>query len=160
MKKLLATIAIVGLAASFANAQVELGLEGSDFVLSNNGSEAVGLLGLNVSSADGGLVAPENGGPLFAFTLPSTANLVSVGNLGTAYELGGGASKVVTGVQYTGSTDDKGDWSNFAGSSTGGASGVSDVAFPTLPPNNTPEPAGGLLAAFAVMGLLGFRRRR
>lgn len=158
MKTLFASIAMVGLVAGFASA-VELSLDGSDFKITNTGGADVELLGLNVASEDGGLVAPENGGPLFAFTLPSNEKLVALGNLGNAYTLAPGAS-AVTGVGYSGSVDDKGDWSNFVASEFGTAGGTDPVSFPTLPPNNTPEPASGLLAAFSLMGLLGFRRRR
>lgn len=153
MKKLLATIAIVGLAASFAQAQIELNLDGGEFTIKNIGGDTEGLLGLDVKSADGGLVAPEGGGPLFAFTLPSTVNAVSLGNLGTTYDLAAGAT-AKTGVQYTGTSSILQPGTNFAGSSTGGQGGVTGVAFPI------PEPASGLMAAFALMGLLGFRRRR
>ena len=154
MKSTLRVISFLALAAQISTAQnVHLDLNDrvgpDEFVLKNTGSEPFGLLGVTISSMDGGLSIPELGGPLFQFTLPSTPNMVTLGNLGAPYVLEPSA-RVGTGITYSGSS--RIFSANFEGSSFGHAGGTEAFGF-------YPEPSGALMAWLGLMGLLACRRR-
>ena len=149
MKSIFTSLAIVALTALFAHAQVA-GTVNEDgiIVISGNGEEAAGV---DINSAGGHLVPVDGGAAPFAFFLSNTANQITWGNLGTAVTLEG---EWVTGAGYTGD-DPAGDITATWGS------GVTPVAFPVTggtpvePPSEViPEPATGILAAFAFRILM------
>jgi len=155
MKTILASLAVFSLAASFAHAQVT-GAINSDgfFVITGNGEVAAGV---DLISADGLLIpaADPPGAAPFQFLLSNTASQITWGNLGAGVTLDG---EFVTGAGYTGD-----DPANDLTAAWG--DGSNPVAFPIGAPaapvdEIIPEPATGILSAFAVIGMLGFRRRR
>ena len=152
MRILFASIALVGLLASFATAQerVELNLDGTNFTARNKTDADIPLVAFEVTSLDGGLDAGD--GSPFPITLLNTPNQVSLGAL-APITLEAGAT-LSTSVTYSGNSSILDPAPNFAGSQVGVTGGVEPVSFPI------PEPASGVLAAFGLLGILGFRRRR
>ena len=116
-------------------------------------SSPVEAAGLDFQSAGGLLVpVPEaTGAAPFTFFLSNTVNQITWGNLGTTVTIEG---QLTTAAGYSGTQADldAGDLTTFWGN------GPEPVAFPTG--EIVPEPASGMLAIFAVLGFLGFRKRR
>ena len=153
MKKVLATIAVLGLFAGLAHAQSELSLQdgGENLVLTNKGTEAVaGVRGLEIVSAGNHL--NNSGAGSFGFVLGNTAGKVTLGALADVAFAPGAV--LTTGTTYSGP---KGV-AEFAEDLDATRLGVGTSQVPVTFP--VPEPATGLMAAFAVLGLLGIRRRR
>ena len=113
--------------------------------------EGVELLGIDLISAAGNLV-PDSPGDLdasaspFAFTLSNAEDQVTYGNLTDPVLLDG---ELVLGLKYAG---DSADFAADMSGSWGGPVADGTIAF-------VPEPNGYLMALFAVIGLLGWRRR-
>ncbi len=159
MKKFAIALMITALTALAAQAQ---GVEGS---ITDDGKVAitvdgsVAMSGLNLKSA-GGYFVPIPPGTTsapaapFTFLLANNANNVSYAAIpGSTVAVEG---TLITDVGYTG--DAAGVTDDMAASAYGNAA-FQQVTFPTTAPV-VPEPATGILAAIAGLGLLGFRRRR
>ena len=151
MKKLISALAIVALVATAVQAQVAGVVDGGKITVSAD--PAVNAAGLDLISAGGNLVpAADNNAAPFTFLLSNTANQVTYGNLGTTVEIGPGGLELTAGYNGNPEGDLTASWGD----------GATPVAFPVAaaaaPP--VPEPSTGLMAAFAALGLLGFRRRR
>ena len=86
----------------------------------------------------------------FTLTLLDLPTNVVVGNLGNPLTLDSGAS-VKTGITFDGS----GGIASLNVNSATWGNGTTPTAFPIVP-----EPASGLMACVAALGLLGLRRRR
>lgn len=155
MKKIFAAILLCAVSASFAQAQATAGAaaieQAPDTVLwiVNPGATAVGnVAGIEFKSAAGNLVpVPARASDPFDLIVRNIPTNIVLGNLGTTIELGPN-SRTATAAKYNGDAAG-GDLQAFLGV------GVLPIAIPIVP-----EPATGLMAAFAGLGVLGFRRRR
>ena len=157
MKKFAIAITILLTAALSANAQVT-GVVGADGItISTNGNstggggESIGMVGLDVASASGSLVPYDPpAAPVhtpFLFFLSNTPNSIVMASVPAPATVEDDA--IVVG--YTGAGGDDLTLSY-------GDANSQQVSFPSAPA--VPEPATGLMAAVAALGLLGFRRRR
>ena len=158
MKKFAIAITILLTAALSANAQVTgvVGAEGG-ITISTNGNDtagggpSVGMVGLDVASASGSLVPYDPpAAPVhtpFLFFLSNTESSIVMASVPAPATVEDDA--IVVG--YTGAGGDDLTLSY-------GDANSQQVSFPSAPA--VPEPATGLMAAFAALGLLGFRRRR
>jgi len=153
MKKFAAALAICGLfLAATASAQLtaEFPVEGGNISLLSG--DAIALSGIEFASGAGSLVPTGGNAAPFAFMLSDTANLVTYAQLPGAVNLAAGSTTVLAAGVSAGASDV---------TATFGALGDPvPVAFPVNPAGIIPEPASGLMAAFGIIGLLGFRRRR
>lgn len=154
MKKFAIALAIVALAAVSAQAQVSASLADGSLSIVTDGDAPVAMSGLDIKSA-GGLLTPIDP-PVatpFAFFLSNTASNVAFA------AAPGSTAMVSTGdlsIGYTG--DAAGAEADL--SMTFGDAAFAQVSFPVTTPAVVPEPAAGLMSAFAALGLLGLRRRR
>ena len=158
MKKFAIAITILLTAALSANAQVTgvVGAEGGITISTNGtdtggGGDSVGMVGLDVASASGSLVPYDPpAAPVhtpFLFFLSNTPNSIVMASVPAPATVEDDA--IVVG--YTGAGGDDLTLSY-------GDANSQQVSFPSAPA--VPEPATGLMAAVAALGLLGFRRRR
>ena len=154
MKKFAIALMITALTAMAAQAQGVVGSIVDGKVAITLDADAA-LSGLNLKSAGGNFVPIPPGDTTapaapFTFLLANNASNVSYAAIpGTTVPVSAGT--LVTGVGYTGTGDVAAD---LAESAYGNAA-FQQVNFPTVP-----EPATGVMAALACLGLLGFRRRR
>ena len=159
MKKFAIAITILLTAALSANAQDVLGVVGLEggITISTDGNKtdgagpSVGMLGLDIASASGSLVPYDPpAAPVhtpFLFFLSNTPNSIVMASVPAPATVEDDA--IVVG--YTGAGGDDLTLSY-------GDANSQQVSFPSAPA--VPEPATGLMAAVAALGLLGFRRRR
>jgi len=155
MKKFASALIVVAALSAAAQAQFGFDLDGdTNIVISNSGPDAA-LVGAEFHSDAGALVF-GSAAP-FGFALKSTVNDVQLAQIPGNVALASGGT-LTFDTKYSGDPA-SGDLTALM-SGTGfsqvnapytGGGGVVDV---------TPEPASGILAAFGLLGLLGFRRRR
>ena len=160
MKTFFAALALCCMVVATANADHIRGSVNADgkIVISNSGADTEPLAGLDLISAGGNLVPdPAGNAAPFQFQLAGTANQITYGNLGTAVDVAAGA-EIVTTAGYN--TAAGADIAADLATSTWGM-GVTPTALPFDGGGPViPEPATGLMAIFAALGCLGFRRRR
>ncbi len=156
MKKFAIALMITALTAVVAQAQVNGSIVDGKVAITVDAPTA--MSGLNLKSAGGNFVPIPPGTTAapaapFTFLLANNASNVSYAAIpGSTVEVTG---TLITDVGYTG--DDAGVTEDMAASAYGNAA-FQQVNFPTTPV--VPEPATGVMAALACLGLLGFRRRR
>ena len=153
MKRIVAALVFAFATSLVAQAQVTGEVrDGFIVVIAESPVEAAGL---DFVSAGGNLVPvpdPPGSSP-FTFFLSNSPNQITWGNLGSTVTIDG---EFVTQAGYSGDNPE-GDLTASWGM------GATPVAFPVTVPSTgpvVPEPTSGLMAAFAAIGLLGFRRRR
>ena len=157
MKKFAIAITILLTAALSANAQVTgvVGAGGGITISTNGnstggGGESIGMVGLDVASASGSLVPYDPpAAPVhtpFLFFLSNTESSIVMASVPAP-------ATVEDDTIVVGYTGDGGDLTLSYGDANS-----QQVSFPSAPA--VPEPATGLMAAVAALGLLGFRRRR
>ena len=159
MKKFAIAITILLTAALSANAQVTGVYGGGGITISTNGNdtggggESVGMVGLDIASSTGSLVPYDPpAAPVhtpFLFFLSNTESSIVMASVPAPATVED--DTIVVG--YTGT-----DGSDLTLSY--GDADSQQVSFPAASAPVVPEPATGLMAAVAALGLLGFRRRR
>ena len=147
---------LVVVAALAATAQAQFGFDvdaDTNIVVSNQGAtNPVSVAGIEARSAAGLLTFGDKGA--FDLALSSTNEYVALASL-AGVEIDG---SLTIDTKYSG---DAGGGDLTVGVSPLGASAPVSAAFAGGGGDVvTPEPTSGLLAAFGLLGLLGFRRRR
>lgn len=151
MKKFALSLAVVALAAVSVHADGHVsGSINEDGKIVVTTTSPVQTSGLNFTSAGGHMVPGDVPTP-FLFYLSNTPESVVYAIVPGKVTIDG---ELVTQTGYAG--DDAANDLTLAYGAEGGV----EVSFPVHAPVVVPEPATGLMTAFGLLGLLGFRRRR